>query len=82
MSDPSANSANDKPYLIPFDELAENLSVDPNKGLSDQEAGSRLKQYGKNKLKEHKKRSIWQILLSQIQSPVIYLLAGAAILAG
>jgi Ca2+-transporting ATPase len=68
-------------YKISFDELSEKLSADFSKGLSDQEAKDRLKKYGKNKLKENKKRSIWQILLSQVLNPVIYLLTAAAVLA-
>lgn len=68
-------------YNISSDELSAKLSVDLRKGLSDQEAKSRLEKFGKNKLKEQKKRGIWQILLSQILNPVIYLLTAASILA-
>ncbi len=81
MSNNSSQSNEKKAYLDSFENVAENLSADLEKGLSDQEAEKRLKEHGRNKLKEHKKRSIWQILLSQVLNPVIYLLTAAAILA-
>lgn len=81
MSYSSSRSNKENAYRISFDKLSSSLSVDTGKGLSHQEAESRLKKYGKNKLKEHKGRSIWQILLSQVLNPVIYLLTAAAILA-
>ncbi len=81
MNDQSSHSNIKNAYLISFNELSDNLSVDLEKGLSDQEAKSRLEKYGDNKLKEHKRRSIGQILLSQVLNPVIYLLTAAAILA-
>ncbi|MFN2395863.1 MAG: cation-transporting P-type ATPase, partial [Bacteroidales bacterium] len=52
MSDKSSDLKNKNAYQISFDELSESLSVDLKKGLSDKEAKSRLKKYGRNKLKE------------------------------
>ncbi len=81
MTDSPSKKNIDDAYMTSIEDLSEKLSTDYNKGLSAQEAKNRLKKYGQNKLKEHKKRSIWQILLSQVLSPVIYLLTAAAVLA-
>ncbi|MCE7056418.1 cation-transporting P-type ATPase [Algoriphagus sp. AGSA1] len=62
-------------------EVAEAISVDPNRGLSDKEVTERSEKYGSNILKEQKKRGIWQILLSQLNNPIVYLLTAAAVLA-
>ena len=68
-------------YLKPIDEVLEKISVDPNKGLSDNEVQKRVKEYGENVLSEQKGRSLWQIILAQINNPIIYLLSAAAALA-
>lgn len=52
----------------------------PETGLSQQEAEHRQKRYGPNKLKEAKKKTLWAILWDQINTPVAYLLAAAAVL--
>ncbi|HYX05639.1 MAG TPA: HAD-IC family P-type ATPase, partial [Bacteroidales bacterium] len=46
-------------------------------GLSPEEHKHRLMQYGPNKLKKQKQKSIWEILLSQVNNPVVYLLVAA-----
>ncbi len=51
------------------------------KGLSSKEARERLHQYGRNKLKEKEEKSALQILISQMNNPVVYLLSAAAVLA-
>jgi Ca2+-transporting ATPase len=43
-------------------------------GLSSAEAQARLKQYGPNSLPEKAPKTIWHRLLSQFQSPLIYIL--------
>jgi Ca2+-transporting ATPase len=73
------NSAN--AYHKTVEEVAGDLSADIRRGLSKKEAQKRLKQYGPNKLKEAKERSLWHLILSQINNPVIYLLFAAAVLA-
>ncbi len=54
--------------------LASSLS-----GLPAGEHDKRLGSYGPNKLKEKKQKSIWEILLSQVNNPVVYLLVAAVI---
>lgn len=68
-------------YRREFTQVAEELSADPENGLSKEEAHKRLKKFGRNKLNESKKRSIWDLIISQVNNPVIYLLTAAAILA-
>ncbi|MBI4439602.1 calcium-translocating P-type ATPase, SERCA-type [Candidatus Woesearchaeota archaeon] len=50
------------------------------KGLSQQEAEARLKQYGFNEIKEAKKISPWEIFLRQFKSIVIWILVAATII--
>ncbi|MGM0932532.1 MAG: cation-translocating P-type ATPase [Bacteroidota bacterium] len=63
------------------EEVIKELSADPDNGLSDKEAKKRKKKYGANVLEEQKERSIWQIILAQLNNPIIYLLTAAALLA-
>lgn len=62
-------------------EILEQLSVERERGLSSGEVKKRLKEYGRNELEKTKRRSLWQILIDQFKSPIIGLLAIAAILA-
>ena len=50
------------------------------KGLMTQEAEKRLKKYGKNKLPEKKKFTQLEIALSQLKSPLVYILLIAALI--
>ncbi len=49
------------------------------RGLTREEAASRLREYGPNRLPEQLPPSIWMILLRQFYSPLIYILVIAAI---
>lgn len=66
-------------YRQDIDKITDDLKVDPEKGLSDDEVSSKLKEHGHNQLEEAEKQSIWQLLWSQINNPVIYLLVAAVI---
>ncbi|MDT0650359.1 cation-translocating P-type ATPase [Autumnicola edwardsiae] len=81
MAEPSKNKAVKDAYRKEWKEVADSVSSDPENGLSHNEVEKRLDRHGRNKLKESKQRSIWQIILSQINNPVIYLLTAAAALA-
>ena len=61
-------------------EVLQKLNVDPNTGLSTLEAKKRLEEHGENKLNSQKKKSIWQLFLSQINDVMIYILLGAAVI--
>ena len=55
-------------------ELIRSLDVNPDKGLTDQEAAIRLNQYGKNSLVEEKEVRFLAILREEITEPMILLL--------
>ncbi len=50
-------------------------------GISDSESEKRIEKFGRNQLKEQKKRSLLKIIISQINNPVVYLLTAAAVVA-
>jgi P-type Ca2+ transporter type 2C len=52
------------------------------KGLSEREAGHRLVKFGANILPKEKKLSRLVIFFSQLRSPLVYILLGAALLSG
>ncbi|MCR5505557.1 MAG: calcium-translocating P-type ATPase, PMCA-type [Bacilli bacterium] len=58
----------------------EELRVDPKQGLSTQEAGERMLQYGLNKLEEKKKKPLFLVFLSNFNDPMIFILLAAAVL--
>ena len=71
----------ENPHRLTAEEVISKLDVDPKLGLSAREADKRILEYGKNRLKETKPKSIWLIFLEQFLDPVIYILGGATILA-
>ena len=64
---------------IGIDEVYKSINSNEN-GLSEDEVSRRLEKYGKNVLSQGKKESILRIFLSQLKSPIIYIMIGAAIL--
>lgn len=64
-----------------IEEVTEVLDTKPDKGLSDDEVEKRLQEYGPNELEEQEEKSLWNILLDQLNNPVVYLLAAAALVA-
>lgn len=62
------------------DEILKQLNVDFEQGLPHQEAKKRLEEFGPNEI-AGEEISWWKILFRQFQSPFIYLLAGAMVLA-
>ncbi len=50
-------------------------------GLRADEVSARLSQYGANILPEEKQKPLWRVFLRQLQSPLIYILIAAAVLA-
>ncbi|WP_225000179.1 cation-transporting P-type ATPase [Cesiribacter sp. SM1] len=71
----------EEPYRKEHREVAAALSVDPAAGLSEQEIIRRREEWGPNELEEHEQKSIWHIILSQINNPVVYLLMAATTVA-
>jgi Ca2+-transporting ATPase len=67
-------------YTLSPEEAGSQLQVDPAKGLSSDEAKSRLQKYGPNRLAEKKKKTGWQSFLEQYQDLMQFILLGAAII--
>ncbi len=61
-------------------ELARTLGVNPEKGLTDQEAAVRLNHYGKNSLVEERQIRFLGILREEITEPMILLLIAVGVL--
>ena len=61
-------------------ETLRELNVDPKQGLSTEEAGQRISQYGLNKLAEKKKKPLILVFLGNFNDPMIFILIAAAIL--
>jgi len=62
-------------------EVSRRMGVDIKDGLPSGEADRRLKEYGANRLRKHKERSIWSIAADQFKSLIIALLAVASMVA-
>jgi magnesium-transporting ATPase (P-type) len=63
---------------VKLPELLESLAADEN-GLTETEAQARLRAYGPNRLPEQPPPALWQIVLRQFCSPLIYILLIAAV---
>ncbi len=81
VEEKKAKSPVEGAYRKSGEEVAKKLDADPKQGLSDAEAKKRLEKYGRNQLEEHEGKSIWQIIWSQINNPVVYLLMAATAVA-
>ncbi|MFB0918368.1 MAG: cation-translocating P-type ATPase [Clostridiaceae bacterium] len=67
-------------YTQSTEEVLKELQVDPVKGLSNEEAAERLLKYGKNKLPEKKRKSVFKMFIEQLQDTMIYILLIATVL--
>lgn len=62
----------------PTEKVAQNLNSDLQNGLTTQQVTKRLSRFGKNKLREYKKKSVLEILADQFKSMIMLLLVVAA----
>ncbi|MFM9329741.1 cation-translocating P-type ATPase [Paenibacillus mesotrionivorans] len=60
----------------------EELRVNPQQGLSDEEAAKRLAEHGPNRLAGKKQKSLLQRIFAQINDVLVYVLIGAALISG
>lgn len=60
-------------------DILKELHVDPNKGLSNQEAAKRRREQGANELMKQKKKSMFGLFLEQFQDPMVVILIAGAI---
>ena len=58
----------------PVEDVVKQLETDITTGLSEKEVKQRLELYGENKLIKGKGKKAWQILISQFQDFLVYLL--------
>ena len=65
-------------HTKPIPEITKELGINPELGLSQEEAEVRLKRDGLNELPKGKQLQWWQLLIRQFASPLIYLLVIAA----
>ena len=67
-------------YSINLEEVLEKLNVNPDQGLTSQEANNRIDAYGLNKLDEAPPTTIWEMLWEQFSDFVVMLLIVAAVI--
>jgi Ca2+-transporting ATPase len=77
---PEPTEAQPKWFTLTTDAVAQQLKVDPVKGLSAAEAQQRLQQYGPNQLAAKKKEPGWQAFLRQYRDFMQIILVGAAVI--
>jgi P-type Ca2+ transporter type 2C len=65
-------------YVLPSSDVARSLGVDPDRGLSAEEATARLERYGRNKFAEAKTEPRWHAFIRQYRDPmqIVLLIAG------
>ncbi|MBT7903062.1 calcium-transporting P-type ATPase, PMR1-type [Candidatus Woesearchaeota archaeon] len=66
-------------YKLPLQEVFLKLTSSP-KGISSKDATNRLDEFGTNELEEGSKENWVHILLSQFNSPIVWILIGAVII--
>jgi Ca2+-transporting ATPase len=83
-STPVADDDRDAPawYRRSGNDVAAAFEVDPAEGLSGDEVAARRERHGPNRLAEPDRRSAWRRFVDQFTSPLIGVLAAAAVLAG
>jgi len=69
-------------HTLTVDEVAAKLATDPVSGLSATEAARRFAENGPNLLRETKATPKWKLLARQFEDFMIWVLMGAAVLAG
>jgi Ca2+-transporting ATPase len=75
---PHDNRMNRPWHMLPARKVLHDLAVHADAGLAPQEAAGRRRKYGPNRLPESKSRSGLEILMGQLNSLPVYLLAAAA----
>ena len=66
------------PHALTADATARACGVEPARGLSTAGAGERRRRHGPNRLRRRARKAAWRILLHQVDSVIVWLLALAA----
>ena len=69
-------------FDVPWQEAVLSLETSASNGLTAEESRRRLERYGPNKLREGKKKTIFQLFLAQLNDPLIFILLIAAGISG
>ena len=69
-------------YNLSAEEVEQHLKTDANSGLSEDEAGERIKEHGYNEFRKHKHKSLISKFLGQFKSFMIIVLLVAAAISG
>ncbi|QRM90787.1 HAD-IC family P-type ATPase [Lacinutrix sp. WUR7] len=68
------------PFTLSIKIIVEKLNSNSDYGLTENEVKQRIKKYGKNDITSNKPKKKWKILIDQFNSPIIFILAIAAVL--
>ena len=69
-------------HLREVDELTQAHGVDPAQGLQAHQINDRMRQFGTNALPSAERRSLWRLLLDQLNDFMILVLLAAAVVSG
>lgn len=69
-------------YTATPEDVVERLQVDPHRGLSDQQAATRLVRFGPNRRIRPRRVTFWHVLREESTEPMILLLLAVAVLYG
>src|SRR3989338_2264355 len=80
MNQSLSNLPNEFWYSAPLEDTLNTLCTRAQSGLTLTEVAERRRQYGSNELPHGRQKQWWEFLLSQFQSPLVYILLVAAVL--
>ena len=78
----STEQQHDDWCTLPSDEVVQRLAVNASTGLSHAEVADRRALHGSNRLTEPPRRSKWLVFIDQFRAGIVYVLAGAGLIAG
>src|SRR4051794_7413978 len=80
VESPTTTATTEAPtwHMLPQEGVAQELGVEPGRGLTSEEAASRLARYGPNRFAEAKTESRWHAFVRQYEDPmqIVLLVAG------
>lgn len=80
MSSQYSFNTPEKTWAVKAEDVLTALESEQGSGLTGSEVQNRLKQFGQNQLRKHQTKNLWQILVDQVKSLIILLLAAAALI--